>query len=482
MSYLVDFDRYYKRLFTTNPICAKGKVTKVIGLLTESQGPMSMLGDMCDIYPSGDFPTVKAEVLGFRNRRVLLMPLEELRGIGPGSPVVARGQKASIGVGEGLLGRVIDGLGEPLDGKGQVNVDVEYPIYQNTINPLERPCITRPLDVGVRAINGLLTIGYGQRVGIFAGSGVGKSVLLGMIARKTSADVNVIALIGERGREVNSFIRNDLGEEGLKRSIVVVATSDQVPLVRMRGAFIATAIAEFFRDKGKDVLLMMDSVTRFAMAQREVGLATGEPPTTKGYTPSVFALLPKLLERAGTSSSKGTITGLYTVLVEGDDMNEPIADAVRSILDGHIVLSRDLAMQGHYPAIDIMSSISRVMDDIVTDAHRKNAKRLKAILATYKKAEDLINIGAYSRGSNPDIDYALDMIQPVFAYLKQDVNDEGELTESIARLEELFRTSETVGSKAAVSRGTDADAVGSVASDGIRFAWMDQRGFSSPSV
>ncbi len=480
MSCFVDFERYHKRLMDTNPICAKGKITKVIGLLTESQGPISMLGDMCDIYPQGDSMTVKAEVLGFRNRRVLLMPLEELRGIGPGSPVIARGQRASVGVGEGLLGRVIDGLGEPLDGKGPVNVDLEYPVYQNTINPLERPCIKNPLDVGVRAINGLLTIGYGQRVGIFAGSGVGKSVLLGMIARKTSADVNVIALIGERGREVNSFIRNDLGEEGLKRSVVVVATSDQVPLVRMRGAFIATAIAEFFRDMGKDVLLMMDSVTRFAMAQREVGLATGEPPTTKGYTPSVFALLPKLLERAGTSLSGGTITGLYTVLVEGDDMSEPVADAVRSVLDGHIVLSRDLAMQGHYPAIDIMASISRVMEDIVTDIHKKNAKKLKAILATYKKAEDLINIGAYSRGSNPDIDYALDMIQPVLEYLKQDVNDDGNMTESIARLERLFEGTETPGAKAAVSMDTDTGSVGSVSSDGTGLAWMDQLNFSPP--
>jgi flagellum-specific ATP synthase len=386
----------------------------------------------------GNRPSVKAEVLGFRDNKVLLMPLEELRGISPGSRVVARGHKASIGVGQGLLGRVIDGLGNPLDGKGPIPVDVEYPIYANSINPLQRQGISEPLDIGIRAVNGLLTIGCGQRMGIFSGSGVGKSVLLGMIAKKTSADVNVIALIGERGREVNRFIKDELGEEGLKRSVIVVATSDQVPLIRTRGAFIATTIAEYFRDTGMHVMLMMDSVTRFAMAQREIGLALGEPPTTKGYTPSVFALLPKLLERAGTSSHQGTITGLYTVLVEGDDMNEPVADAVRSILDGHIILSRDLAMQAHYPAIDILNSVSRVMDDIVDVKHRENAKKLKATMAVYKKSEDLINIGAYSRGSNPKIDYALDMIDDLTNYLRQEIDEDGNLADSIHRLAQMF--------------------------------------------
>ena len=438
MGFTLDFGRYYKTLETTSPIIASGKVTKVVGLVTESQGPTSRLGSICEIYPKGNMPKVSAEVLGFRDNKVLLMPLNDLRGIEPGSKVIAKNQRASIGVGEKLLGRVIDGLGNPLDDKGPIEFEKEYPIYTNAINPLLRKRIDKPLDLGIRAINGLLTIGRGQRVGIFSGSGVGKSVLLGMIARKTAADVNIIALIGERGREVNDFIRDDLGEEGLKKSVVVVATSDQLPLIRMRGAFIATAIAEYFRDKGKQVIFMMDSVTRFAMAQREVGLATGEPPTTKGYTPSVFTLLPKLLERAGTSSNHGTITGLYTVLVEGDDMTDPIADAVRSILDGHIVLSRDLAMQGHYPAIDILSSISRVMDDIVSKKHRQNALRLKSNLATYKKAEDLINIGAYVSGSNSKIDRAIELIEKINRYLNQDIDETAMFEDSIRQLEEIF--------------------------------------------
>jgi len=334
----------------------------------EANGPASRIGAICDIHPMGNQPAIRAEIQGFRGNRVLLMPLEEIRGIGPGSLVVARNERATIAVGDGLLGRVIDGLGNPIDGKGPIPSKSAYPIYGNPINPLERKRINQPLDIGIRAINGLLSVGCGQRMGIFSGSGVGKSVLMGMIARNTSADVNVIALIGERGRELNDFIEKELGPQGLRRSVVVVATSDHLPLIRMRGAFIATAVAEYFRDQGMHVNLMMDSVTRFAMAQREIGLALGEPPTTKGYTPSVFTLLPKLLERAGTSSNYGTITGLYTVLVEGDDLDEPIADAVRSILDGHIVLSRDLAMQNHYPAIDVMKSISRVMVDITTES------------------------------------------------------------------------------------------------------------------
>jgi flagellum-specific ATP synthase len=341
-------------------------------------------------------------------------------------------------VGPGLLGRVIDGLGNPIDGKGAIKTESEYPIYAAALNPLRRKRIRQPLDLGIRVINGLLTVGCGQRVGVFAGSGVGKSVLLGMIARKTKADVNVIALIGERGREVNEFIDKELGPEGLSRSVIVVATSDCLPLVRMRGAFIATAIAEYFRDQGRDVNLMMDSVTRFAMAQREIGLALGEPPTTKGYTPSVFTILPKLLERAGTSSNKGTITGLYTVLVEGDDANEPVADSVRSILDGHIVLSRDLAMQNHYPAVDVLGSISRVMVDVIDDGHKERSNQLKEVLATYRKAEDLINIGAYVSGSNPKIDYAIEMMDRINAYLRQDIDETVLFDDSIAQLEALF--------------------------------------------
>ena len=438
MESAIDLERYYMTLDASSPIRANGKVTKVIGLIIEAHGPASRLGSVCDIYPKGDMRRIKAEVLGFKDNKVLLMPLEDIRGIEPGSRVVAREEKALIGVGAGLLGRVIDGLGNPIDSKGSVSIEKEYPIYANPINPILRSRISKPLDIGVRAINGILTIGCGQRMGIFSGSGVGKSILLGMIARKTSADVNVIALIGERGREVNDFIKKELGSEGLKRSVVVVATSDQLPLIRMRGAFIATAIAEYFRDQGKHVNLMMDSVTRFAMAQREIGLALGEPPAAKGYTPSVFTLLPKLLERAGTSSNHGTITGLYSVLVEGDDMNEPIADALRSILDGHIVLTRDLAMQNHYPAIDILKSISRVMFDVTSLQHRENANKLKAIMAVYRKAEDLINIGAYVAGSSRTIDYAIDMIEKVNSYLKQEIEEKVSFEDSVQQLEGLF--------------------------------------------
>ena len=431
-------DKYRTCLDAACTIRASGNVTNVIGLVIEARGPVSRLGTVCDIYTKGEAHKITAEVLGFRDNQVLMMPLEEIRGIGPGCRVVARQQRAIIPVGSGLLGRVIDGLGNPIDNKGPILVESEYPIYGAPINPLSRKRISQPLDLGIRAINGLLTVGCGQRIGIFSGSGVGKSVLLGMIARKTRADVNVIALIGERGRELNEFIEKELGEEGLKRSVIVVATSDHLPLIRMRGAFIATAIAEFFRDQGKHVNLMMDSVTRFAMAQREIGLALGEPPTTKGYTPSVFTLLPKLCERAGTSANRGTITGLYTVLVEGDDTNEPIADALRSILDGHINLTRDLATQNHYPAIDVLQSISRVMDDIIDSEHRQYANKLKQTLAIYRKAEDLINIGAYVAGSNPKIDYAIEMIEKINRYLRQDIDETTDFNESISQLGQLF--------------------------------------------
>jgi flagellum-specific ATP synthase len=435
---MLSFDQYFSAIERTDPIQSTGKVAKVVGLVIEAEGPATRLGGICDIYPLGSLKHVRAEVLGFRDNRVLLMPLEEMRGIGPGCQVVARQQEAIIPVGEHLLGRIIDGLGHPIDGKGPIGHQQTYPIYGQPINPLARKPIDQPLDTGIKAINALLSVGCGQRMGIFAGSGVGKSVLLGMIARYTTADVNVIALIGERGRELNGFIERELGAEGLARSVVVVATSDHLPLIRMRGAFIATAIAEYFRDRGQHVNLMMDSVTRFAMAQREIGLALGEPPTTKGYTPSVFTILPKLLERAGTSASGGTITGLYTVLVEGDDLNDPIADSVRSILDGHIVLTRDLAMQNHYPAIDILKSISRVMNEIADPAHQAKAHRLKSILATYRKAEDLINIGAYNQGSNARIDEAMAMIDDINAFLQQAVEQKVEYAECLAQLEALL--------------------------------------------
>jgi len=438
MDLALDLTRFHKTLENSSSIRANGKVTKVVGLVTESLGPVSSVGCVCEIYPKGYMRKVRAEVMGFRENKVLLMPLEDIRGIGPGCRVVAKEQKAFMPVGDKLLGRIIDGLGNPIDGNGPIPNGTQYPVYAEPMNPLLRTRITDPLDLGIRAINGLFTIGCGQRMGIFAGSGVGKSVLLGMIARKSTADVNVIALIGERGREVNEFIEKELGEEGLKRSVVVVATSDHLPLIRMRGAFIATAIAEYFRDRGKHVNLMMDSITRFAMAQREVGLSLGEPPTTKGYTPSVFTLLPKLLERAGTSSNRGTITGLYTVLVEGDDINEPVADAVRSILDGHISLSRDLAMLNHYPAIDVLKSVSRVMDDITSSKQRENANRMRATLATYRKAEDLINIGAYVAGSNSRIDYAIEMIDKVNNYLKQGIEEKITFKDSVQQLEGLF--------------------------------------------
>jgi len=431
--------KYLQVMDEAAPISMIGRVTQVVGLVAEASGPASRLGAVCDIHPMDEQLQVMAEVLGFRGKRILLMPLEDMRGIGPSSKVVARSQRATVAVGRGLLGRILDGVGQLIDGKGPFAAEAEYPVYAEPLNPLLRARIRQPLDVGIRAINGLLTVGCGQRIGIFAGSGVGKSVLMGMIARRTAADVNVIALIGERGRELNEFIQKDLGEEGLRRSVVVVATSDHLPLVRLRGGFIATTIAEYFRDQGQHVNLMMDSVTRLAMAQRELGLSLGEPPTTKGYTPSVFSLLPKLLERAGTSSHRGTITGLYTVLVEGDDMNEPIADTVRSILDGHIVLTRDLANQNHYPAIDVLRSISRVMVDITDLDHKHHVGQVKEILATYRKAEDLINIGAYVAGSNPKIDAAIRMIEPVNRYLRQDIHEACSFEESVAGLKAMLQ-------------------------------------------
>lgn len=413
--------RHRKTVDETNPVRVNGRITKVVGLVMEGHGPGSSVGEFCHVYPRDGSEPVQCEVVGFSDDKILLMPLGEVRGIGPGSKIVSRRSTAAVGVGPGLLGRTLDALGNPIDALGPLDFEGHYPLWATPPNPLSRRRIEKPLNVGVKAINGLLTVGKGQRVGIFAGSGVGKSVLLGMMARNTEADVNVIALVGERGREVKEFIEKDLGEEGLKRSILIVATSDQPPLIRMRASLMATAVAEYFRDQGKDVLLMMDSISRFAMAQREVGLAVGEPPATKGYPPSVFAHLPRLLERAGTSNGSGSITGFYTILAEGDDVNDPIADAARAILDGHIVLTRDLASQGHYPAIDILSSVSRVMTDVVTPEHRAQAMKVKSMMATYAKAYDLISIGAYKQGSDPKVDHAIKCIDKVNAFLRQDI-------------------------------------------------------------
>jgi flagellum-specific ATP synthase len=418
-------------------IQVSGKITQIVGLVVEGHCPAATVGTLCELIPRDGGPPVPAEVVGFRHTRALLMPLGELRGLGPGSRIRVVSNSATLPVGRQLLGRVIDAMGKPIDNGPLPEQESDMPLYALPAGPMERDPIEQPLDLGVRAINGLLTCGLGQRMGIMAGSGVGKSTLLGMIAQNTKADVNVIALIGERGREVREFIERDLGPEGLSRSVVVVATSDQSPLLRMRGAFVATTVAEYFCSRGQNVLLMMDSVTRFAMAMREVGLAIGEPPTTKGYTPSVFATLPKLLERAGRFRDSGSITGLYTVLVEGDDMNEPIADAVRSILDGHIVLSRRLAAKNHYPCIDILHSASRVMNAVVEPEHQHIAGRLREILATYQEAEDLINIGAYKKGSNSRIDEALSHIEGVTGFLRQHIDESVDLPDTLAQLKAL---------------------------------------------
>ena len=413
-----DFSRYVGLVQRLDLTRTNGKIAQLVGMVIESLGPQVSIGELCYIETGGHRPPIPAEVVGFRGNRALLMPLGDLEHIANGNEVIGTGTSRKISVSAGLLGRVLDALGRPLDGKGPILAEREYPIWQAPPHPLLRKPITQPLCFGIKAIDGLLTCGKGQRIGIFAGSGVGKLTLLGMIARTSSADVNVIALVGERGREVREFLEKHLGEEGLSRSVVVVATSDQPAILRLQGALVATSIAEYFRDQGKDVLFTMDSVTRFAWAQREIGLAIGEPPTTRGYTPSVFALLPKLLERTG-AGEKGSITGLYTVLVEGDDMNEPVADTVRGILDGHIVLARALAARGHYPAIDVLQSVSRLMTDIVNAEHRLAAIRVRDLLATYHRSEDLISIGAYVQGSNPQIDDAVASIDHVNSFLRQ---------------------------------------------------------------
>lgn len=417
-----------------NVIKVWGKVTRIVGLVIEGYCPHASVGSLCELSPMNDGEKIYGEIVGFKDNKALLMPLGELRGLGPGSLIRVIRNSATIQVGNNLLGRVIDAMEIPQDDLPPPNLFEEQDLYSLPPGPMDRQNITESLDLGVRAINGLITCGMGQRMGIMAGSGIGKSVLLGMMAKYAKADINVIALIGERGREVREFIERDLGKEGLARSVIVVVTSDQSPLLRMRGAFVATAIAEFFCNQGKNVLLMMDSVTRFAMAMREIGLAVGEPPTTKGYTPTVFATLPKLLERAGRFRNKGTITGLYTVLVDGDDLTEPVADSVRSILDGHIVLSRNLAARNHFPAIDVLNSASRVMRDITSPRHQELAGNARTVLASYTEAEDLINIGAYVKGSNPKIDYAISKINPITEFLQQNYTETTTLEESIERL------------------------------------------------
>ncbi len=405
-------------LITSRP---EGRVSQIIGLVIEASGLGGSLGEMCFIstMTGKKYP---AEIIGFKGNKVLLMPFEETVGIAPGSRVLVSSKPMTVPVGPQLLGRILDGMGNPIDGKGPINSQLRQPVYNTPPHPLERQRIKEMIETGIRSIDGLLTLGRGQRVGIFAGSGVGKSITLGMIARYTNAEVNVIALIGERGREVREFIERDLGEEGLKRSVVIVATSDQAAMVQVKGALIATAIAEYFRNQKMDVMFMMDSLTRVAMAQREIGLAVGEPPTTKGYTPSVFSLLPRLLERTGTGK-EGSITGLYTVLVEGDDMDDPISDTVRSILDGHIVLSRKLATSGHYPAIDVLESVSRLFTEVTSESHKKQTRNILKMLATYREFEDLISIGAYNKGSNPNVDVAIKHRDKINAFLKQSITE-----------------------------------------------------------
>ncbi len=434
---VIDFGKYQKNLNQASTLQIRGRVTELVGLVARAVIPGVKVGDLCLIEPQGKKASIKAEVVGFKDNEVLLMPLGNLEGIAPGSEVTSTGDCLKVPVGKNLLGRILNGLGEPIDDKGPLVSDEYYPVHNEPPDPMKRNRVQQPISVGVKAIDAVITCGEGQRVGVFAAAGVGKSTTMGMIARNTSADVNVIGLIGERGRELRDFLEQDLGEEGLKRSVVVVSTSDQPSLVRAKAAYAATAIAEYFRDQGLKVLLMMDSVTRFARALREIGLAVGEPPARQGFTPSVFSTLPRLLERSG-NSEKGSITAFYTVLVAGDDMNEPIADEVRSILDGHIVLSRDLANRGHYPAIDVSESISRVMSSIVDPEHLEAARKLREVVAAYEKERDLILIGAYEAGSDPRVDYAIEKIEEVNSFLKQSIADRVDYGEAVAQLKGIF--------------------------------------------
>ncbi len=438
MEQIVDLSRYRRAVDQIDAKRLNGRVAQVVGVIVESLGPASRIGEICQIKTGRNRPAIPAEVVGFKGHQVLLMPLRGIGDIAHGNEVLATGRPLTIRVDRGLLGRVLDGLGRPLDSGPPIIRGQEVSVYQTPPHPLRRTRIQEPLALGVRAIDAFLTCGKGQRIGIFAGSGVGKSTLLGMIARNSTAEVNVIGLVGERGREVREFVEGSLGEEGMRRSVLVVATSDQPAIQRLKAALVATTIAEHFRDQGLHVLLMMDSVTRIAWAQREIGLAIGEPPTTRGYTPSVFAVLPQLLERSG-AGEQGSITGLYTVLVEGDDLNEPVADTVRGILDGHIVLSRELADQGHYPAIDILASVSRSMPHITDPEQRAAAAGLRRLAATYQSAEDLINIGAYAEGSNSEIDRAKEMIGPIREFLAQGAEEHIEWEETMKWLFELAR-------------------------------------------
>ena len=435
MQQIIMMDKY-RQLVNRTYETKLGKVVKVVGLTVESIGPAAKLNDLFHIIYLDGSQFVEAEVIGFRDDRVLLMPFGQTTGVGPGSRVENTGEPLKVSVSDELLGKALDGLGNPIDGT-EINTSEYYSVEESPPDPMSRQLIENELSLGVKAVDGLITIGKGQRIGIFAGSGVGKSTLMGMFARNTKADVNVIALIGERGREVREFIERDLGPEGMSRSVVVVATSDKPALIRNKAAKTATAIAEYFRDQGKDVLLMMDNLTRFSMAQREIGLASGEPPVTRGYPPSVYAEMPKLLERAG-NGKKGSITGIYAVLVDGDDFNEPISDTARGILDGHIVLSRKMAQKNHYPAIDVLQSISRVMSSIASDNHKKNAGIMREVLASYNDAEDLINIGAYKAGSNPKIDYAISKIDEVNAFLCQQTYEKVGFDDAVSQMNEIF--------------------------------------------
>lgn len=433
----MNIEKFVSAIKQSDPYKRYGKILRVVGLMIESEGPEANIGEVCLIHVNDHQKPIMAEVVGFNHEKVMLMPYGEVNQVGPGCLVESTGKPLMINVGHGLIGEVIDSLGSPLEQSPLPKDLSPFPTDRQPPNPMERKLITRPIESGIKVIDSLLTVGLGQRIGLFAGSGVGKSTLLGMIARNSDADINVIALIGERGREVREFIENDLGNQGLENSIVVVATSDQPALMRIKGAFTATAICEYFRDLGYNVNLLMDSVTRVAIAQREIGLATGEPPTTKGYTPSVFALLPKLLERAG-SNDKGTITAFYTVLVDGDDLNEPIADSLRGILDGHFVLDRKLAVQGQYPAINVLQSISRVMEKIVDRDHLKVAQEIRSLLSTYEENQELIQIGAYKRGTKKDIDQAISYMPKIQEFLKQDTYERVTFTDSIQQMHTLL--------------------------------------------
>ncbi len=437
MSDVVSLQRYREQIERLDTLPVGGRVIRTVGLVVESRGPRARVGEICELVGGVGERSLPLEVVGFHEGTLLTVPLGGTSGIRPGDRIVSRGMVSAVPVGPGLLGRVIDGLGRPLDGRGDLAAKIEYPLYPPPLNPLARDPIVAPLGTGVRAIDSLLTCGRGQRLGLFGGSGVGKSTLLGMMARATAADIAVIGLVGERGREVRGFLEHDLGPEGLAKAVVVASTSDNPPLVRIRAAYAATAIAEYFRDQGKNVLLMMDSVTRFAMAQREIGLAAGEPPTAKGYPPSVFAMLPGLLERAGNVTGRGSITALYTVLVDGDDTNEPIADAVRGILDGHVVLSRDLAARNHYPAIDILQSISRTMPDVTSVEHRTKAGQVRGWMATLRDSDDLVSVGAYVKGSNSRIDEALEKRDGIDAFLRQPMEETTSFENAVEALGQL---------------------------------------------